>query len=185
MTPFDWIIVAIIVLSTIMAAVQGFLREVISLAGLILGLSLALWNYRLLAVPLAHLIRSEQVADALAFFFIALGVMIIAGLLGRMASKLAWTAGLGSLDSLLGGIFGVLRGCVLVVIAMIVLAAFMPQTHWLQGSELAPYFLSAANQCSTGAPAELRHKIREGVAIIEQARPTWIQLNLHPHPVTR
>lgn len=185
MTLFDWIVVAIIVLSTIMAAAQGFLLEIISLGGLFLGLWLAFWNYRVLAVPLARHINSEHVADALAFLLIALGVMIIIGLLGRLISRLAHKAGLGGFDSLLGAIFGIVRGCVLVVIAIIAIAAFMPQKTWLQGSKLAPYFLSAANQFSAGAPAELRLKIQQGVAAIEQVRPTWIDLHLHPPPATR
>ena len=64
---------------------------------------------------------------------------------------MARTAGLGGLDSLLGAIFGVIRGCFLVVVAIIAIAAFMPQKTWLNGSKLAPYFLSAANQCGRGA----------------------------------
>ena len=73
----------------------------------------------------------------------------------------------------------------LVVIAIIAIAAFMPQQTWLNGSKLAPYFLSAANQVSAGAPAELRLKIQQGVAVIEHVPPTWIQLHLHPPPATR
>ncbi|MHB8302393.1 MAG: CvpA family protein [Acidobacteriaceae bacterium] len=185
MTPFDWIIVAIIALSAIVAASQGFLREVISLVGLIAGLTLALWNYRLLAAPLSRVTRSQPIANALAFLLIAFGIMIVFGLLGRLIAAVAHTAGLGGLDRLLGAIFGILRGCVLVVIAIIALAAFMPHTTWLRGSRLAPYFLSLADRCSAGAPAELRLKIHQGVAVIEQARPSWIQLNLRPHPSTR
>ena len=185
MTLFDWFIVAIVVLSTIIAASQGFLLEAFSLAGLILGLWLAFWNYRVLAVPLARHIASEHVADALGFLLIALGVMIVVGLLGRAISRLAHTVGLGGLDSLLGAIFGVVRGCVLVVIAIIAIAAFMPEKTWLNGSKLAPYFLSAANQFSAGAPAELRVKIQHGVAVVEHVRPTWIENHLHPPPATR
>jgi membrane protein required for colicin V production len=185
MTPFDWIIVAIIAVSAIVAASQGFLREVISLVGLIVGVTLALWNYRVLAVPLSGVIHSEPIADALAFLLIALGIMIVFGLAGRLVARLVQAVGLGGLDRLLGAAFGILRGCVLVVIAIISLAAFMPHTTWLRGSELAPYFLSLADRSSAGAPAELRLKIRNGVAAIEHLRPTPIQLNLHPHPVTR
>ncbi len=185
MTIFDWFIVAVIVLSTIMAAAQGLLLEVISLVALVLGLWLAFWNYGVLAAPLAHVIRSIELADVLAFLLIALGVMLIIGLIGRAASKAAHTVGLGGLDSLLGAIFGIIRGCFLVVIAIIAIAAFMPQKTWLNGSKLAPYFLSAANQVSAGAPAELRGRIQEGVTIIEQSRPEWIRLHLHPPPATR
>ncbi len=180
MTIFDWVILAIVVLSAIVAASQGFLLEVFSLAGLVLGLWLALWNYRVLAVPFARIIHSERICDALAFLLIALGVMILLGLVGRLISRLAHTAGLGGLDSLLGAIFGIIRGCVLVVVAIIAIAAFMPQKEWMNGSRLAPYFLSAANQASAGAPAELRLKIQEGVAALEHVRPIRLQLNLHP-----
>jgi len=185
MTIFDWAIIAIIVVSAIVAASQGFLLEVISLAGLIFGLWLAFWNYRVLAVPFGHVIRSPYIADALAFLLIAFGVMIIVGLMGRGLSRLARTIGLGGLDSLLGAIFGVVRGCVLVVIGIIAIAAFLPQNTWMNGSKLAPYFLSAANQVSAGARAELRFKIHQGVATIEHVRPPWIQLDLHRHPETR
>jgi membrane protein required for colicin V production len=185
MTPFDWIAVLIIVLSAIVAAAQGFLLEVVSLAGLILGLWLALWNYRVLAVPLARHIHSEHVADALGFLLIALGIMVVAGLVGRAISRFAHYVGLGGLDSVLGAIFGIVRGCALVVIAIIAIAAFMPQQRWLRGSKLAPYFLSTANQISAGAPDELRLKIRHGIAAIENVQPDWIELNLHPHPTTR
>ena len=184
MTLFDWFVVAIIVLSTIMAAAQGLVLELVSLAALVLGLWLAFWNYPVLATPLSHVIHSEGVANVVAFLLIALGVMLVIGLIGRAISKVAHTAGLGGLDSLLGAIFGVVRGCFLVVVAIIAIAAFVPQKNWLQGSKLAPYFLSAANDISAGAPAEMQHKIQEGVAIIKQG-PGWIQFHLHPPPATR
>jgi membrane protein required for colicin V production len=184
MTLFDWFIVVVIVLSAIMAASQGLVLEVVSLAALVLGLWLAFWNYGLLAAPLSHAIHSAGVADVVAFLLIALGVMLVVGLIGRAMSKVAHTAGLGGLDSLLGAVFGAVRGCFLVVVAIISIAAFMPRKTWLNGSKLAPYFLSAANDFSAGAPAELQHKIREGVAIIKQG-PEWIQFHLHPPPATR
>lgn len=184
MTIFDWFIVAVILLSTIVAAAQGLVLEIVSLAALVLGLWLAFWNYGVLAGPLSRVIHSVGVADVLAFLLIVLGVMLIVGLIGRAISKVAHTAGLGGLDSLLGAIFGVIRGCFLVVVAIIAIAAFMPQKAWLRGSKLAPYFLSAANDFSAEAPAELRHKIQEGVAIIQQG-PDWLQFHLHPHPATR
>jgi membrane protein required for colicin V production len=184
MTLFDWFIIIVIVLSTIMAAAQGLVLEVVSLAALVLGLWLAFWNYGVLAAPLSRVIHSVGVADVLAFLLIALGIMLIIGLIGRAISKVAHTAGLGGLDSLLGAVFGVIRGCFLVVVAIIAIAAFMPQKTWLNGSKLAPYFLSAANQCAAGAPAELRQKIQEGVAIIEHG-PGWLQFHLHPPPATR
>ena len=184
MTLFDWFIVVVILLSTIMAAAQGLLLEIVSLAALVLGLWLAFWNYGVLAAPLSRVIHSVGVADVLAFLLIALGVMLVIGLIGRAISKVAHKAGFGGLDSLLGAIFGVIRGAFLVVVAIIAIAAFMPQKTWLNGSKLAPYFLSAANNVSAGAPAELQHKIQKGAAIIQHG-PGWLQNHLHPPPATR
>lgn len=184
MTLFDWFIIAVILLSTIAAAAQGLVLELVSLAALILGVWLAFWNYGVLAVPLSRTIHSVAVADVVGFLVIALGVMLIVGLIGRAIRKVTHAAGLGGLDSLLGAIFGIVRGAFLVVIAIIAIVAFMPQKRWLNGSELAPYFLSAANECSAGAPAELQHKIQEGVAIVKHG-PEWLQNRLHPPPRTR
>lgn len=185
MTLFDWFIVVVIVVSMIVAASQGFLLEVFALAGLILGLWVAMWNYPVLAVPFSHVIRSVAISDALAFLLIALGIMILFGLLGRLISRVAQTAGLGGLDSLLGALFGIVRGAVLVVIAIVAIAAFFPQKTWMDGSRLAPYFLSAANQVSAGAPEELKLKIQEGVAILKHLPPVHLQWDLHRDPRTR
>lgn len=185
MTLFDWFIIAILLLSTVLAVAQGFLLEIISLVALVFGLWLAFWNYGIVAAPLAHLIHSQEVADALGFLLIALGVMLIVGLVGRAISKVVHTIGLGGLDRLLGAIFGIIRGAFLVVVVIIAIAAFMPQNAWLNGSKLAPYFLSAANKVSAGAPAELQRRIKDGVAAIEKDRPVWIQLHLHPPQATR
>lgn len=185
MTPFDWIVVAVVVLSAILAFSQGFLREILSLAGLFAGWSLALWNYRRLAVPLSRSIRSQSIADALAFVLIAVGVMLVFGLAGRLAASLAKRVGLGGLDRLLGAIFGIVRGCALAVLAVLVLAAFLPQTSWLRGSRFAPYLLSVADESSAAAPAGLRVKIERGVATLEHIPPAWLQLDLHSHPGTR
>lgn len=184
MTPADWIIIAIIVLSALIAAAQGFLREVIALAGLIAGLELALWNYRVLSVPLGRHIEPQRLADIISFVFIALLVMILAGVIGRLVSSFAQKVGLGGLDRLLGGCFGILRGCILVVLGIIALAAFMPQSTWLNGSKLAPYFLSAANTSSLSAPPDLRNRIQTGLASLRHDSPAWIQLGLRKRTST-
>lgn len=185
MTPFDWIVVAIVLLSAVLAFSQGFLREVISLAGLFAGWSLAFWNYRALATPLSRWIRSERIADALGFLLIALGVMLVFGLAGRLAASLVKRVGLGGLDRLLGAIFGIVRGGALAVLAVLVLAAFLPQTSWLRDSRFAPYLLSVADESSAAAPAGLRVKIEGGVASLKHIPPAWLQLDLRSDRATR
>lgn len=185
MTFFDWSIIGILVLSTLIAMLRGFLQEAISLAGLILGLWLAFWNYHALAAPISRVVHSPGAADALAFLLIAFGVMIVAALLARLLSRAASSLGLGGLDSLLGALFGVVRGYLVVLVAILSIAAFFPGSTWMRGSRLAPWFLSSANGVSAGAPAALRTKIRQGVSQLRSSRPEWLQYPLHGDAATR
>lgn len=180
MTPVDWAILAVLIISTIAAIAQGFFLELFSLAGLIIGLVLASWNYERLAAPLSRWIHSSGIADALAFLLIALCVMLVAGLIGSLLRKAIRGVGLGGFDRLLGAIFGFIRGCVLVMVAMIAIAAFRPGAPWMQGSKLAPYFLPGARVLSAQAPAVLKKKIALGITIIEHPKSSWIQLDMSP-----
>ncbi len=162
----DIAIVGIVILSMLAAITQGLLRELFSLGGLILGLVLASWNYARLAAPISHWIHSPGIANALAFLLIALGVMLLAGMIGSLLRKTVQVIGLGWLDSMLGAAFGILRGCVVVMVAMIAIAAFRHNASWMQGSKLTPYFLPGAQMLSAQAPAALKEKVIVGIAYL-------------------
>ena len=62
MTWIDWAIVFVMVMSVVAGLAQGFFRSICSLGGLVLGLALAAWNYRIVAAPLQRLVGNEEVA---------------------------------------------------------------------------------------------------------------------------
>jgi membrane protein required for colicin V production len=175
MAPIDWGIAAVVALSAITAARNGFFLEAFSLAGVILGLLIASWNFQKPMPWLLHFIPTPGIAEAVSFVAIALLVMIAASLVGRLLRWSADSIGLGWLDRLIGAAFGFLKGCVLVTLGVIALAAFLPHNGWLDHSELAPYFLSAAHTTATVTPAELGGRIRDGVKIIREAQPDWLK----------
>ncbi len=163
MSVLDWIILAILLISTLAAAHSGIIVEVFSLGGLLLGLLLACWNYqRLLPWLMAWGIRMA-IAKVIAFLVIALGVMILAGLFGRIIRWSVRFVGLGWLDSLAGAVFGLVKGTVLVVVMLVALLAFLPETSLIRNSRLAPEFLTAAHGVAGVSPAELSGKIRSGI----------------------
>ena len=169
MNGLDWGIVAILVLSVLLAAAQGFLHEVISLAGVVVGYLLAAWEYWRVAARLEPYVKSSAVAEIVAFLAIFFTVVIAAGIIGRIARWLAKEAGLGWADRLLGAVFGVVRGGAIVAVLVLALAAFAPGSQLLGRSSLGGYFLVAARGMSWLAPATLRQKLREGVAAMRQA----------------
>jgi membrane protein required for colicin V production len=171
----DWVIAAIVILAVIGAAKNGFFVEAFSLGGVVLGLLIASWNYQRLMPSLLQAVHTPAVAEAIAFLAIALVVMIAAGLVGRILHRTAHSIGLGWLDRLIGAAFGFLKGCVVVTLGVMALAAFYPQCGWLDHSRLAPYFLSAAHTTTAVTPAELGERIRDGVKIIRDAQPDWLK----------
>jgi membrane protein required for colicin V production len=111
----------------------------------------------------------------MAFLAIALGVMILAGLLGRIIRWSVRSIGLGWADRLIGAVFGLVKGCVLVTLAVMAITAFVPRTTWFQQSRLSPYFLSVAHQTAIVTPAALGERIRQGVTLIRNAQPNWLR----------
>jgi membrane protein required for colicin V production len=165
----DWAIIAVLVLSTVVAISQGFFQEVFSLAGVVVGFLTASWGYRLVSAHLSY-VNPPWVADIIGFFLIFLLVVILAGAIGRITSWGMKQAGLRGIDRALGGAFGLLRGALFVTITLMATAAFAPQAPWLQKSELAPYFLVVGRAASWLAPAEVRNRVRDGVELLHRGK---------------
>lgn len=175
MALIDWLILIVLLVSVLSAAKNGLFLEVFSLAGAVLGLVLASWNYQKLLPWMAQWIHSLAVAEAVSFLLIALGVMLLAGLLGRLVRWAVHSIGLGWADRFLGALFGFVKGFVLITIAVLVIAAFFPKATWFQHSRLAPYFLTAVHRASMVAPAGLELRIREGVGALRSSEPQWLK----------
>jgi membrane protein required for colicin V production len=178
----DWIIAAVLVISVLGAARKGLVLEAFSLAGVVLGLLLASWNYTRLTPWASQWMHQPQLAAAGSFLAIALGVMVIAGIAGRLVRWSVKSVGLGFADRLLGAIFGFIKGCVLVTIGIMALAAFFPRTTWLKDSRLASYFLSMAHTTTAITPTDLGARIRSGVRVIRDAQPIWQQHDANGAP---
>jgi membrane protein required for colicin V production len=177
MALIDWTIVIVLIVSVLGAAKHGFFVEAFSLAGVVLGLLLASWNYQKILPWIEGWVHVPGVDEAIAFIAIALVVMIVAGLAGRVIRWSVRSIGLGWVDRLTGAVFGLLKGCVLVTLGVMAIAAFLPKATWLENSKLAPYFLSMAHQASVVTPAGLGERIREGVKVIRDTQPDWLKPN--------
>jgi membrane protein required for colicin V production len=165
----DWVIIAVLVLSTVLAVAQGFFQEVFSLAGVVLGFLLASWEYPRVAAHLGF-VNPPWVADIAGFFIIFLVVAILAGTIGRITSWGMKQAGLRWIDRVLGGAFGLVRGALVVTVLLMATAAFAPQSQWLARSSLAPYFLVVGRAASWLTPSEVRHRVRDGVELLHRGK---------------
>jgi membrane protein required for colicin V production len=177
MTLEDWFIVAVLAGSVIGGLTQGFFRSVFSLAGLVVGLMLAAWNYMQAAKFITPFLRIEPVADAVAFIVIALVVMVIFGLIGTLLHKTFKKMGLGCLDRLFGGAFGLLQGLLLVTLSILVAVAFFPEAHWLFESTLPKLFFGVCAAIAHVTPGQLADRLHAGLRLLEQQTPWWMHPN--------
>lgn len=167
LTPLDWMILAVLTLSTAMAFIHGFLVEVCALAGLIAGIVLAGHYYVLMLPVVQHIIESYAAAAVVAFLLIAFGVMLGAAILGRLLRWILHSIGLGWADRLAGGAFGLIKGYILVALGVAATAAFFPGQPWFDQSQLVPYFLPGAHGSTTVLPRDLSVRIQSGLHSLE------------------
>jgi membrane protein required for colicin V production len=167
LTLVDWIIVVVLAAAVLAGIARGFFRSAFSLGGLIVGLSLAAWNYWRVAAVLKPLIHSVEVANAVAFLVIALAVMVIAAILGSLLAKVFEKVGLGCLDRLGGALFGFVEGIVLVLIGLLVTVAFFPETVWLTEARLPRYFFGALHVSVQVTPSRLGDRVRKELQTLE------------------
>lgn len=173
MSLLDWILAAILLVSGLAAARTGLVVQLCSLGGSILGLLVACWDYQRLTPWVSQWIHTPAAARVVAFLLISLGIMIAAGILGRILRWSLRTVGLGWLDRIAGALFGLLRGAVIALMLMVALTAFAPRSHLLVSSHMAPYFMTAAHAAALMSPSSLNQKIHDGINTLHGEQTKW------------
>lgn len=158
----DWVLAAIVLLSATAAIVKGFVRELISLAAVVIGLVVAALGYQRAALWFEDLTRSHSVALGLGFLVLFVGTLLVGALVSILARKLIQEAGLQWFDRFLGGVFGLVRGVVIDCILLMVLVAFAIKPEAVQKSTLAPYVSAGSRLIVLGMPTDLKAEFKTG-----------------------
>jgi membrane protein required for colicin V production len=136
----DYLILAILLLSLFVGYFRGFLGEAISLISWLGGVWLA-WHYAYLIEPhLGGLVSEPPFSTWAARTLLLLAVLVTGWVIGGIVSYFANQSGISlMLDRLLGVLFGVIRGMVLVaVIVMLCKQVQLDRTEWWQDSRFMP-----------------------------------------------
>ena len=88
MSVADWVILAFIFLSMVTAASQGFFFELFSLAGVVVGYIVAVWEYYRLAAWFQPYVKAQWVSDLLGFLLVFVAIVALASILGKIVRKL-------------------------------------------------------------------------------------------------
>ncbi len=139
MTQVDNLILAVIAISSAFGVRRGFIKEIMSLLSWIAALLVSRVYSGSLASILENLIDNPSVRYVIAFSVLFVIIIMLGTLLNHLMSKLLVVTGLKAIDRLLGAVFGVARGTVIVLVFLFVLNVFVSESEWWQQSTLIPY----------------------------------------------
>ncbi len=142
----DYLVIVAILISAIVGAWRGFLREAIAAAAWVIALFLA-WHFTDLIAPhLGGLMSDSQVRPWAARVIIVVLVLLLGAGVGATLGHFVRLSMFSGMDRLLGFFFGLLRGVVLLGVFVILGQLLRLQDeHWWSHSRLIPYGESVAN----------------------------------------
>jgi membrane protein required for colicin V production len=156
MTTFDWLVVSVIALSTLLAFFRGVVRELVAVIAWVLGVIGAIMFSPVLGAMLPDIPAYPAVPYIVAFALIIIAALLVGALIAWPLSKAIRAAGLGFVDRFLGSIFGFVRGAAF-VLAFVLVAGLtpLPRTIWWQASALVPPLIAGVMALKSYLPAEL------------------------------
>lgn len=159
MTWVDAIVIAIVILSGLLALARGLVREVLGL-GAWIGAGLAAFEYYPDVEPhLAGLVHQPKLILPLSIGVIFVVVLIVLSIVSSWLGSLVRDSALSGLDRTLGLAFGLVRGAVIVCLLYIGLSIFLQPPQWPAGvadAKLLPYAQSGSIWLVGFVPASYR-----------------------------
>lgn len=113
----DLVVIAVILISALLAAVRGFTREVLAIFAWVAA-ALAAWSFHPLVLPYTReYIGNDDIALGAAIAVVFLLTLIIVSLITVKISDMILDSAIGAIDRTLGFAFGAARGFLICIIA--------------------------------------------------------------------
>ena len=135
----DMVILAVVIFFFCRGLYRGFFKEMASLAGVILGIWLGNQYYPRLAEFLKSWLPLEAYLPWIAFGLIFFAVILCFHVIGVWLKKIFQKVFLGWADRLVGGVLALLKGVLILYLALVALTILAPsQARTVADSRLAP-----------------------------------------------
>ena len=126
MTMFDWVVIATVGTSALLALFRGFIREVLSLMAWLIAAFVTVNNFKPLMAKLTPHIHSKAVLMGVSSVGLFIAVLIVMSILNALILRFLKAGGdISILDSMLGMVFGVFRGLFILSLAFMMLKMVM------------------------------------------------------------
>jgi len=130
MTWVDLVILAVLVLSALLAFMRGLVREVLGLAAWIGAIFAGVWALPRVRPQFQHWMGASPWVDPAAFAVVFVISLIVLLLVARAIGGLVRGSPISGIDRTLGLVFGLARGAVLVILAYIAMGMVVQVDRW-------------------------------------------------------
>jgi membrane protein required for colicin V production len=154
----DYLIITAIIISAAVGCLRGFLREAVALGAWLIALFVA-WHFSDVIAPhLGGLLAGSEVRPWAARIIILVLVLLLGTAIGAVLAHFVRLSIFAGTDRLLGLLFGLLRGLVMLGVFVILGQLLrLEGERWWRGSTLLPYGESIANGVRMAVGASREH----------------------------
>ena len=162
MNLLDLGIIVLLGLITVRGFFRGLFQEVAVLVGVVGGVVAAAHTYLRLASLLEPWITDPQHARWVAFAVVFVAVYWLTRLVAHYLQRLLYHLYLDFIDRLLGGVFALAKGALLIGFALMLLGVVMPRdSQLLKGSVAAPHLIALARQSLALLPPDFKQRLND------------------------
>ena len=136
----DWMIITVVVLSTLLSLKRGFVKEVMSLVTWVVAFIIAVKFTSPLQTLLIDQVQNDQIRYVVAFIALFIATLVLGALVNFVLGSLVQVTGLSSTDRIIGMLFGFVRGGLIVVafISLLSLSPAIEKSDMWKSSQLVP-----------------------------------------------
>ncbi|MBI3284516.1 MAG: CvpA family protein [Burkholderiales bacterium] len=161
MTLFDYLVLLILICSIVISTMRGLIKEILSLVSWIVAFVVANAYSGALAAWLPNLFPGQMLRLIVAFLALFVGVRLLMALVMMAVDAVIKASGLKLADRGLGGLFGLARGCVLVLAAVLLCGmTAIPQQAFWKNALLSPLAETAARTVIPFLPASISGHVK-------------------------
>lgn len=159
MTIFDYVVLCILIASIVISTLRGLIKEILSLVSWIVAFVVANLYGAQLAPMLPAMIPGDALRLMVAFVALFIGVRLLMALVMLAVDAVIKASGLSLADRGLGGLFGLARGLVIVLAAVILCGMTdLPKQDFWRNAMFSPLAETGVRTVKPFLPASIaRH----------------------------
>jgi membrane protein required for colicin V production len=125
-TILDLVLLAVMLISGLLAMVRGFMREILSIAAWGAAALVTLYTFQKILPSAKAYIANDTIATVAVIGGVFVGTLIVVSIITVRISDMILDSRIGALDRTLGFLFGLARGLLIVVVAFLFFSWLVP-----------------------------------------------------------